>query len=90
MRRRAKPQPPMPVPSTEQRLDALYRVDSLLIESQRAQIRELQEETPRLLRTLVKGDLTIFGMPVSVTWPEGCPWGMTDDELARMLGPAEP
>lgn len=87
MRLRAKQQPPVPRPTAERRLDALYRADSLLIESYRAQIRELQEETPRLLRTLIKGDLTILGMPVSVTWPEGRPWGMTDDELARVLGP---
>jgi hypothetical protein len=92
MRLHSKPpgsKPPMtalPPPVAERRLDVLYRVDSLLIESLRSEVRECREEQARTLQALVTGELRIFGMPVRAEWPEGRPFGMTDDQLRQMLG----
>ena len=80
-RRRPAPE----VPSAQQRLDALYRADCLLIEGYRAQIRQLQDEPQRIFRSMVKGELTIYGKPVQIEWPEGRPFGWTDEELLSLF-----
>lgn len=72
-------------PSDRQRLDALYRADSIVIEGLREQVRKLRGEQQRTLIALIKGDAMVFGTPARIEWPEGRPFGWSDEQLVEML-----
>ena len=75
------------MPTAQQRLDALAKVDSIVIDGLHERLRIAEDHEWATLHALVKGELKIFGKPVALQWPEGRPFGLTDEQLAKMLGP---
>jgi hypothetical protein len=71
-------------PSDRQRLDALYRADSIIIEGLRERVRGLEHEQERVL---IQGG-TVYGTPARIEWPEGRPFGYSDEQLVEMLSAA--
>ena len=74
------------------RTDALYAVDSAIIDDLRARLAIAELERAALIRALLThGELTILGKPVraEVSWPEGQPYGLTSEQIAAMAAPQE-
>jgi len=46
-------------------------------------IQEKQEMADKFLAMIAGEDIVLFGKPVhcEVTWPQGRPWGMTDEQI---------
>jgi hypothetical protein len=69
------------------RLRGLYEADQVIIDGLKRQIRVLQFEKAYLTRAMLgDGELRILGKPVLVemTWPEGRPAGLSDEEILSM------
>lgn len=72
----------------EARLHALYEVDQQWIGSLKKQIRLLEFEKAKIIHAMFgRQELNILGKPVSieVTWPEGRPYGLSDEDICGMI-----
>jgi hypothetical protein len=74
------------MPTAQQRLDALHRCDTVLIDSYRREIAQLRYEQQMLLHRLAAGgEVTLHGKPVRLEWPDGTPFGLEREQLGRLI-----
>ena len=69
----------------ESRLHALAEVDRQWISSLKWEIQALEFDQAKVIHAMLTGsELSIMGKPVriEVTWPEGRPHGLTDEQIA--------